>query len=75
MSTSVILQTKDGRIFQGINYTVNSSNLPTDPTALASNMQGGMAYGVYHIQGPMGWQYIPASQLAAVLHVSAGAQT
>jgi hypothetical protein len=75
MSTSVTLQTKDGRIVQGINYTVNATTLPSDPAALGAAMQGGVAYGMYRIHGPLGWEYIPASEIQSVLHISAGAQT
>jgi len=75
MTTAVTLMTTDGRIVTGINYTVNTSTLPSDPVTLAARMNGGMAYGVYHIHDELGWRYIPASQIAAVLHVAAGAQT
>jgi hypothetical protein len=75
MSSSITLQTTDGRIIHGINYGVNTTTLPSDPAALAAGMPGGMAYGVYHIHTPSGWQYIPASQIAAVLQVSAGKPT
>lgn len=74
MSTSVTIQTKDGRIVQGINYTVNSSVLPNDPTALAASMQGGYNYGIYHIHGPLGWLYVQASEVAN-FQFSAGQQT
>ena len=75
MSTAVTLLTKDGRIVHGINYTVSSSSLPSGPAALAAQMPGGMAYGVYHIHDELGWRYIPATNIAAVISVSAGAQT
>lgn len=74
MSSLIVLQTTDGRIVHGINYTVNTTTLPNMP-ALAAAMPGGMAYGVYHIQTPSGWQYIPASQIQAVLGAKAGAPT
>jgi hypothetical protein len=75
MSTSVTIQTTDGRIIHGINYTVDSARLPTNVTALAAGMQGGMNMGVYHIRTANGWQYIPASQIQAVLRVKPGVPT
>jgi len=75
MSTNVSIQTHDGRIISGINYTINATNIPRNPVILAGAMQGGMAMGVYHIRTPAGWEYIPASQINAVLDVSPGAPT
>jgi hypothetical protein len=75
MSSLITLRTTDGRVIHGINYTVNTTGLPTDPVRLAAGMPGGLAYGVYHVQTPSGWQYIPASQIAAVLQTKAGAPT
>jgi len=75
MSSQITLKTTDGRIVHGINYTVNLATLPTNISALAAAMPGGVAYGVYHIYTASGWQYIPASQIAAVLEASPGANT
>jgi hypothetical protein len=75
MSSLITLQTTDGRIIHGINYTINTNALPKSIPALAAGMPGGMAYGVYHVQTPSGWQYIPANQIAAVLQAKAGAPT
>jgi hypothetical protein len=75
MSSLITLRTTDGRVIQGINYTVNTTTLPSDPTRLAAGMPGGMAYGVYHVHTASGWQYIPASQILAVVGAKAGAPT
>jgi hypothetical protein len=75
MSTQITLQTTDGRIIKGINFSVDSTTLPKNVNALAASMQGGMTYGVYHVYTPSGWQYIPASQIAKVISVSQGAPT
>jgi hypothetical protein len=75
MSSLITLQTTDGRIIHGINYTVNTTGLPTDPSRLAAGMPGQMPYGVYHVQTSRGWEYIPANQIAAILQVKAGAPT
>jgi allophanate hydrolase subunit 1 len=75
MSSLITLQITDGRIIHGINYTVNTTTLPTSIPRLAAAMPGGAAYGVYHIHTPSGWQYIPASQIAAVLQTKSGAPT
>lgn len=74
MSTTVWLQTTDGRLVQGINYSVDAATLPTDPATMAAGMQGGMTAGVYHLRTPLGWVYVPASQINAV-QASAGAPT
>lgn len=60
------MQTKDGRLINGISYSVNSSALPNDPTMLASTMPGGMTAGVYRIRTASGWVFIPANQIAGV---------
>lgn len=75
MSTQVTIQTVDGRIIHGIGYSVSAQNVPTDPVKLAAAMQGGMAYGIYHIYTASGWQYIPASQIAFVRNLKSGAAT
>jgi hypothetical protein len=75
VSTQVTIQTTDGRILNGINYTVSPVTTPANPAALAASMQGGMAYGVYHLHAANGWVYIPASQIAAVLSIRPGALT
>lgn len=75
MSTSVSIQTGSGQIINGINYSVNAATLPSDPVTLAANMQGGMAYGVYHIRTRLGWVEIPASNISSVLRAKAGAPT
>jgi hypothetical protein len=74
MSTLVTIQTTDGRIINGINYTLNPATLPINPNpaALTASMPGGLTMGTYHIKTPNGWEYIPASQIAAVLQVKAG---
>lgn len=74
MPSLITLKTTDGRIIQGINYTVNTTTLPNMP-ALAAAMPGGMNYGVYHVHTSSGWQYIPASQIAAIVSAKAGAPT
>ena len=74
MSTLVWLQTRDGRTVQGINYSVNAATLPSDPATLAAGMQGGMTAGVYHLRGPNGWLYIPASQIIGLTAIG-GAPT
>jgi hypothetical protein len=75
MSSQITIQTADGRIVHGINFSVNTASLPTDPVALAASMQGGMAYGVYHVYTASGWQYIPASQIVAIRNLKSGAPT
>jgi hypothetical protein len=72
MSTLVTLRTKDGRIINGINYTLAAANIPTNIVTLAAAMQGGMQQGMYHIKTAAGWEYIPASQIDAVLQVKPG---
>lgn len=75
MPSMITLRTVDGRIIHGINYAVVTTSLPKNPAQLAAQMQGGLAYGSYHIHTANGWMHIPASQIAAVLGVSQGAQT
>lgn len=75
MPSMITLRTTDGRIIHGINYSVVTTSLPKNPTALAALMQGGMNYGIYHIHTASGWLHIPASQISAVLGASAGAPT
>lgn len=73
MSVQVTITTTDGRVLQGINYSINNT-IPTDPVLLAATMQGGMSYGVYHLHTAQGWVYIPASQITGV-QVQSGAVT
>jgi hypothetical protein len=75
MATQVWLQTKDGKVIRGINYSVNASTLPSSPAALAASMPGGMNYGMYHLRSSNGWVYIPASQITGVINVVSGAPT
>jgi hypothetical protein len=66
MSTLVTLRTTDGRIIQGISFSVTAANLPSSVTALAAGMPGGLNQGVYHIRTSHGWEYIPANQIVSV---------
>jgi len=76
VSTLVRIQTTDGRIISGINYTLDATSITgASPAQLAAVMQGGMDMGVYHIRTPNGWEYIPASQIASVLSAQTGAPT
>jgi hypothetical protein len=75
MSSQITIQTVDGRVIHGINFSINTTSLPTDPTKLAASMQGGMPYGVYHIYTASGWQYIPANQIVAIRNLKSGAPT
>jgi len=73
VATHVTLQTTDGRIVDGISYSAAgiSTNLP----AMVALMPGQMAMGIFHVRGPRGWEYIPASQVSSILRASMGAQT
>jgi hypothetical protein len=75
MSTQVTLVTVDGRVIQGINYSVNPTTVPANVDALVAAMPGGMTMGQYHIHTARGWEYVPAAQIAAVTQVQTGAFT
>jgi hypothetical protein len=76
MSTSVTIVTTDGRVVQGINYSLNASSIPTsDVSALTAAMPGGYSMGVYRILTANGWEYVPASQIGAISRFKAGAPT
>lgn len=73
MSTQLTIRTITGQLITGVSYTVNGSALPSDPTALAAGMPGGMGMGVYHLHTASGWVYVPASQIAGVTQIQSGA--
>jgi hypothetical protein len=75
MSTGVTIQTTNGAVVHGINYSISTANLPASVAALAASMPGGMTYGVYHMRGPRGWVDIPANQISSVLALKPGAST
>lgn len=75
MSSQISIKTKDGRIINGISYSINPHDLTTNVPSMSATIPGGMEYGVYHIYTSSGWQYIPASQIATVLRADPGAQT
>lgn len=69
MSTNVSLRTSDGRIINGMNFTVDATHVTTDMNKLVAGMQGGPSMGVYHILTANGWEYIPAGNIDSVLSV------